>query len=89
MKAINSWGGPAKENPGADTLAAGIESYRRGDFDSAVQSLERAASDELVRERATTAREFDPAEMKHGHRSSAPAPVMSAILPHAPASISR
>src|SRR5689334_4449459 len=42
---------------------------------------ERAASDELVRERATTAREFDPAEMKRGHRSDVPAPVVRAILP--------
>ncbi|MBR0840650.1 GntP family permease [Bradyrhizobium liaoningense] len=44
-------------------------------------TTERAAADELVRERATTAREFDPAEMKHGQRSSAPAPVVTAILP--------
>lgn len=44
-------------------------------------ATECAASDELVRERATTAREFDPAEMKHGHRSSEPSPVVSAILP--------
>ncbi|MGY4233507.1 H+/gluconate symporter-like permease [Bradyrhizobium sp. USDA 4449] len=42
---------------------------------------ERAASDEFVRERATAAREFDPAELKHGRRSSEPAPVVSAILP--------
>src|SRR5689334_24623340 len=40
-----------------------------------------AAGDELVRERATTAREFDPAEMKRGHRSDVPAPVVRAILP--------
>lgn len=49
--------------------------------DDTEDMTERAASDELVRERATTAREFDPAEMKHGRRSSDPSPVVSAILP--------
>ncbi|MCP3371088.1 GntP family permease [Bradyrhizobium cajani] len=49
--------------------------------DDVEDMTERAAADELVRERATTAREFDPAEMKHGQRSSAPAPVVTAILP--------
>ncbi|WP_454634282.1 GntP family permease [Bradyrhizobium cenepequi] len=42
---------------------------------------EHAADDELVRERATTAREFDPAEIRHGHRSEVAAPVFNAILP--------
>ena len=42
---------------------------------------ERAAVDELVRERATTAREFDPAELRNGRRSEAPSPVLSAVLP--------
>ncbi|MBR0739945.1 GntP family permease [Bradyrhizobium liaoningense] len=41
----------------------------------------RAAADEFVRERATTAREFDPAELQRGQRSSAPSPVVSAIVP--------
>lgn len=49
--------------------------------DDVEDTTERAASDELVRERATTAREFDPAEMKHGYRSSEPSPVLSAVLP--------
>ncbi|MGY4500460.1 H+/gluconate symporter-like permease [Bradyrhizobium sp. GM24.11] len=49
--------------------------------DDVEDTTERAASDELVRERATTAREFDPAEMRRGHRSSEPSPVVSAILP--------
>src|SRR5271167_4312323 len=31
--------------------------------------VDAAADDEMVRERATTAREFDPAEIHHGHRS--------------------
>ncbi|MEW6436396.1 MAG: GntP family permease [Pseudomonadota bacterium] len=40
-----------------------------------------AANDEVVRERATAAREFDPAEIPHGHRSDAAVPVFNAILP--------
>ncbi|MFN5490843.1 MAG: GntP family permease [Bradyrhizobium sp.] len=40
-----------------------------------------AADDELVRERATTAREFDPAEIRHGHRSEAAVPIFNAVLP--------
>ena len=42
---------------------------------------EHAVDDELVREHATTAREFDPAEIRHGRRSEASSPVVSAILP--------
>ena len=49
--------------------------------DDVEDATERAAADEFVRERATTAREFDPAELGRGHRSSAPSPVASAILP--------
>ncbi|TPQ32829.1 transporter [Bradyrhizobium guangdongense] len=44
-------------------------------------AAERAADDELIRERATTAREFDPAEIRHGRRSETQAPVVNAILP--------
>jgi H+/gluconate symporter-like permease len=44
-------------------------------------AAERAADDELVRERATTAREFDPAEIRHGRRSEGTSPVASAVLP--------
>src|SRR5690349_16568805 len=36
----------------------------------ASDAADRAAGDELVRERATTAREFDPAEIHHGDRSA-------------------
>jgi H+/gluconate symporter-like permease len=39
------------------------------------------SDNELVRERATVAREFDPAEMPHGHHSEAPVPVLNALLP--------
>lgn len=60
---------------------AKARSAGEGYGDDVEDTSERAASDELVRERATTAREFDPAEMKRGHRSSEPSPVLSAILP--------
>ncbi|MBR1123875.1 GntP family permease [Bradyrhizobium lablabi] len=40
-----------------------------------------AANDELLRERATTAREFDPAELRQGHHSEAAVPVFNAVLP--------
>jgi H+/gluconate symporter-like permease len=54
------------------------EGYGDGDAEDAT---ERAAADELVRERATTAREFDPAELQHGQRSHAPSPIVSALVP--------
>jgi H+/gluconate symporter-like permease len=44
-------------------------------------AISAAADDELLRGRATTAREFDPAEISHGHRSEAEVPVFNAILP--------
>src|SRR3974390_1572670 len=44
-------------------------------------SVDRAADDEIVRERATTAREFDPAEIHHGHQNETPAPIVFAALP--------
>lgn len=40
-----------------------------------------AADDERLRGRATTAREFDPAEISHGYRSDAEVPVFNAVLP--------
>lgn len=40
-----------------------------------------AADDEFVRELATTAREFDPAEIHRGHRSESTPPVILAALP--------
>jgi H+/gluconate symporter-like permease len=39
------------------------------------------AEDQLIRERATTAREFDPAEIDHGQRSDAKPPIALAVLP--------
>lgn len=40
-----------------------------------------AADDQKIRERATTAREFDPAEIGHGHHSDVPVPIGVAVLP--------
>jgi H+/gluconate symporter-like permease len=44
-------------------------------------SIDAAADDELVRERATTAREFDPAEIRHGRHGAPDPPVLVAGLP--------
>jgi H+/gluconate symporter-like permease len=49
--------------------------------DDVEDATERAATDEFVRERATTAREFDPAELQHGRRSDRASPVLNAVLP--------
>jgi H+/gluconate symporter-like permease len=43
--------------------------------------VETAADDPIVRERATTAREFDPAEIRHGQRSDSSPPIALAMLP--------
>ena len=43
--------------------------------------VDAAADDQTVRERATTAREFDPAEIHHGRHSNEPPSVMLAALP--------
>ena len=47
----------------------------------ALVTVDKAAHDEIVRERATTAREFDPAEIHHGDRSALTPPVFFAALP--------
>jgi H+/gluconate symporter-like permease len=44
-------------------------------------SVEAAADDPLVRERATTAREFDPAEIHRGKKSASVPPIALAALP--------
>jgi H+/gluconate symporter-like permease len=43
--------------------------------------VEAAADDPTVRERATTAREFDPAEIRHGAQSTSSPPIVWAVLP--------
>jgi H+/gluconate symporter-like permease len=42
---------------------------------------DRLATDEKLRERATTAREFDPAEIMHGATTDVPPPAVLAALP--------
>jgi H+/gluconate symporter-like permease len=49
--------------------------------DAASDTAEAAANDERVRERATTAREFDPAEIKRGRRSDTAPSIVAAALP--------
>jgi H+/gluconate symporter-like permease len=49
--------------------------------DDAPAPVDAAADDPLVRERATTAREFDPAEMHHGEHAADGPPIHLAALP--------
>jgi H+/gluconate symporter-like permease len=49
--------------------------------DAPAATTGNAADDELLRERATTAREFDTAEISRGHHSEAAVPAFNAILP--------
>ena len=49
--------------------------------DGAPMLPDRVATDEKLRERATTAREFDPAEIMHGRPTGEPPPIMLAVLP--------
>jgi H+/gluconate symporter-like permease len=51
-----------------------------GEADPAVPPQD-AAEDLTVRERATTASTFDPAEISHGHQSAATPPIALAVLP--------
>lgn len=44
-------------------------------------AADNAADDEYVRERATAAREFDPAEIHRGHHSETNPPIIWAMLP--------
>jgi H+/gluconate symporter-like permease len=49
--------------------------------DDTTVNPEAAANDETVRERATNAREFDPAELGRGHRSDTTPSILAAALP--------
>jgi H+/gluconate symporter-like permease len=49
--------------------------------DGAPMPPDRLATDEKLRELATTAREFDPAEIMHGEVTDVPPPAMLAALP--------
>ena len=44
-------------------------------------ALDAVAANQIIRERATTAREFDPAEIPHGRHGDAPPPIGVALLP--------
>jgi H+/gluconate symporter-like permease len=44
-------------------------------------ALEGVVEDQIIRERATTAREFDPAEIRHGRHSDTAPPIGLAVLP--------
>jgi H+/gluconate symporter-like permease len=52
-----------------------------GDVGGKTDAAQSAAQDELIRERATAAREFDPAEIGHGHVSQSTPPIVLAALP--------
>jgi H+/gluconate symporter-like permease len=56
---------------------------RRGEGYGAETSVrpDGALDDELVRQRATTAREFDPAEMRHGRHGNTSPSILVAALP--------
>lgn len=45
------------------------------------EAVHTAADAQIVRERATTAREFDPAEIEHGRRADSSPPALIAALP--------
>jgi H+/gluconate symporter-like permease len=47
----------------------------------APRGVDSAIDDERVRERATTAREFDPAEIRHGRHGAGDPPILIAALP--------
>jgi H+/gluconate symporter-like permease len=49
--------------------------------DESAASVDAAADDPIIRERATTAREFDPAEIHHGAHAAAGPPIHLAALP--------
>ena len=62
----------------------GRAAARRSDADngrSPAVTVERAVEDETVRQRATTAREFDPPEVRRGHPSRVSPPIVLAALP--------
>src|SRR6516162_2456341 len=62
---------------------AAAAALRRGEgYDPAATiAVDEAVENETVRQRATTAREFDPPEVRHGHLSSEAPPISLAALP--------
>jgi H+/gluconate symporter-like permease len=51
------------------------------DAGAEADAAQSAAQDEIIRERATLAREFDPAEISHGRHSDTSPPIALAALP--------
>src|SRR5271170_4238747 len=62
---------------------AAAAARRRGEGfgDAAAVPVDAAAEDPLVRERATTAHAFDPAEIHHSQHSASLPPIVLAVLP--------
>src|SRR5262249_8089454 len=55
---------------------------RAGDgYRTGARAADKAGDDELVRERASIAREFDPAEIHRGHASETTPAIVWAVLP--------
>jgi H+/gluconate symporter-like permease len=65
----------------AETAARRAGEGYGGDVGGKTDAAQHAAQDELIRERATAAREFDPAEIGHGHISQSTPPIALAALP--------
>jgi len=61
--------------------AAAAVRNREGSASAFSAALDQAVEDETVRQRATTAREFDPREVHHGHPNRDPPPIGLAALP--------
>ncbi len=62
---------------------AGTAARRKGEGfgKTSPVAVDQAAQDETVHQRATTAREFDPPEVRHGRPSREPPPIVPAALP--------
>jgi H+/gluconate symporter-like permease len=52
-----------------------------GNAGAETDAAQKAAQDQIIRERATLAREFDPAEISHGRHSDSNPPILLAALP--------
>jgi H+/gluconate symporter-like permease len=65
----------------AETAARSAGEGYGGDVGGNADAAQNAAQDELIRERATAAHEFDPAEIGHGHISQSTPPIALAALP--------
>jgi H+/gluconate symporter-like permease len=66
---------------GRSEAAARLAGEGAGTADANANDVVAAAENELVRERATVAHEFDPAELQRGHRSETLPPISLAALP--------